>query len=510
MASLARRLAVAASAAALAVGCAHSRPPAFRCPAEGGPPWLEVESDHFTVKTDASGEEADRIARELEGMRTAQLAAWDGAFDPPGRLEVVVVRQAELRELLGDLYWDVAGYYAGGGRPRVVTGLVEKGTTAPHRWLDRKAWAEEEERHVLGHELAHHLVGQVLLRQPRWLSEGLAEYLAATRLDTWQGRPAAAVGLGDWEAWRKGRVPAAKVLAWRVDQVGEPYYGPSWLLVHWLVNRRGAAFAAYQQRLARAEDPAAAWKAVFPDLDPGDTGAMASLDSQLDAYLASPSSTPLRVMLPSDEPRLRRRTMPPPEVHALRAELFSTSPLPPEKARPMAEAEVDASLREDPTGLPLTLTLAEVGRKDDALRLGRAAAAARPDDWRGWAMLAAGAAGRDDLAAERLDALRRAAPLLPEEAWALNDVAWGLFEAGASGEALPLAARAARLAPGNPSVLDTWGAILADVGRCREALLAQRRAVDLLGERAQAEAAREIRNRLARIEAQCGRAGSSP
>ena len=44
----------AALLVALASGCAYSR--SFRCPAEGGPPWVEVESDHFVVKTDARGQ----------------------------------------------------------------------------------------------------------------------------------------------------------------------------------------------------------------------------------------------------------------------------------------------------------------------------------------------------------------------------------------------------------------------------------------------------------------------
>jgi tetratricopeptide (TPR) repeat protein len=449
----------------------------------------------------------------------AQLAAWDGRFDPPARLEVVLLRnQTELDEILdpslGTSFSRVAGYYAWGAQPRVVSGLLvdrdAPSLVLPPFQREREDIASSLESSILAHELAHHLAGQVLLRQPPWLGEGLAEYLAATRLGTWQGRPAAAVGLPAWKAWTERRVPAADLFAWSRGEPGAHLYSSSWLLVHWLANRRAAAFAIYQQRLARAEDPAAAWKAAFPDLDPGDGAAMASLDRELDTYLQSASYTPLRVLLPAVEPRLRRRQIPPPEVHALRAELFSTSLLPPKEARPRADAEIAASLREDPSGLSLALLLAAAGRKEEALKLGREASVAHPDDWRGWAMLAAGAEGRDDLAAERLTALRRAAALLRDDAWALNEVAWGLLEAGASGEAFPLAARAARLAPGNASVLDTWGAILADVGRCPEALLAQRRAVDLLGERAADEAAREIRDHLARIEAQCLGAPPAP
>lgn len=502
------RRAAAVALLSLAGGCAHS--PSFRCPAEGGPPWLEIQSDHFVLKTDVAGDQAERVIRELETMRTAELGAWDGALDPPARLEVVLVRtRSEFEELLDDR--QVQGYYAAGSRPRVVAGLFLEGrASAPHRWLELKAQEEAAAGEILRHELAHHLTFQVLLRQPRWLSEGMAEYLAAIKLGTWRGQPAAAVGLSARDAWKASRVPAVALFAWRHDGQHVDYYASSWLLVHWLVNRRGADFAAYQRRLARAQEPAAAWKAAFPDLDPADGAAMARLDRELDAYLASATNTPLRVMLPAIEPRLRRREIPPPEVHALRADLFLHGLLPPEASRPKAEKEVAASLREDPSGLPVALTLAEVGRREEATRLGRAGAAARPDDWRGWAMLAAGAADRDDLAAERLSALRRAAALLPDEAGALNDVAWGLFQAGAPGEAFPLAVRAARLAPANSSVLDTCGAILAALGRCEDALLAQHRAVDLLDLHAAPEAAREIRDRLDRIEAQCGGAIPAP
>ncbi len=498
------RRAAAVALLSLAGGCAHSR--SFRCPAEGGQPWLEIQSDHFVLKTDVAEDAAERVIRELEAMRMAELGAWDGAFDPPARLEVAVLRtKSEFRELLGDLFRFVEGYYAPRSRPRIVAGLfLEELASAPDLWLERTARERAAAGEVLRHELAHHLTFQVLLRQPRWLCEGMAEYLAAIKLGTWQGRPAAAVGLAGKNAWKAKRVPAAALFAWRSGELHEDHYASSWLLVHWLVNRRGADFAAYQQRLARAEEPAAAWKATFPDLDPADGAAMARLDRELDAYLVSATNTPLRVMLPAVEPRLRRREIPPPEVHALRADLFLHGLLPPEASRPKAEVEIAASLREDPSGLPVALTLAEVGRREEALRLGRAAAAARPDDWRGWTMLATGATGQDELDAERLSALRRAAALLPDEADALNDVAWGLFQAGAPGEAFPLAARAARLAPANPSVLDTYGAILAALGRCEDALLAQRRAVDLLDERAAPEAAREIHDRLDRIEAQCG------
>ncbi len=513
MARLARPPArLAAAAVLLASGCAHSA--SFRCPAEGGPAWVEVESDHFVVRTDAGSSAGERVARELEVLRMAELGAWDGPFDPPARLEVVVLRtRTEFLELLDPhLPAAVLGYYSWGARPRVVVGqMLDRDrlslTLPPFR--DREeARAEAEESRVLRHELAHHLLGQILLRQPSWLAEGMACYMEVTRLGTWQGRPAAAVGLPAWGAWAASRVPSAELLAWRPGERGGRYYDASWLLVHWLMNRRGAAFTADQGRLARAEDPVAAWKAEFPDLDPGDGAAMSRLDRELDDYLAARSYTALRVVLPAIEPRLRLRQMPPPEVHALRAELFLQAPVPRADAGVAAGSEMAASLVEDPSGLWLALLLPATDQRDRAVGLGRAAVAAHPEDWRGWVLLAGGLEGRDDLAAERLEALRRAAALLPDDAWPLNDVAWGLLQGGAPGEALPLAARAARLAPARAPVLDTGAAALAGAGRCQEALLTQRRAVDLV--RFEGPPAREIRDHLALVEARCGSGPKAP
>ena len=76
-----------------------------------------------------------------------------------------------------------------------------------------------ERDEVLRHELAHWVDDFFLLRQPRWLNEGLVQL-----------------------------------------------YGTSWLMVDSLANERGAQFNDFQRRLARAEDPQTAFWKSFPDL----------------------------------------------------------------------------------------------------------------------------------------------------------------------------------------------------------------------------------------------------
>ena len=110
---------------------------------------------------------------------------------------------------------------------------------------------------MLRHELAHYLAFHVLVRQPRWLAEGLATYLQTVVVGTYQGKPAAAVGLPP-------RTVPLDLLGAEPASVGKLLRGEdldylwSGLLVHWLVNQRSDEFADYQQRLARAEEPMAA------------------------------------------------------------------------------------------------------------------------------------------------------------------------------------------------------------------------------------------------------------
>jgi tetratricopeptide (TPR) repeat protein len=84
--------------------------------------------------------------------------------------------------------------------------------------------------------------------------------------------------------------------------------------------------------------------------------------------------------------------------------------------------------------------------------------------------------------AEAEAAYRKAIALLPGDATAYNDLAWFLAQSGRGAEALPMATKAAYLAPWDPNVLDTYAACLFLVGRCSDALRWERRAIDFIPE----------------------------
>ena len=80
------RAALTAGVALAALGCATLPP----CPAKGGPPWSELSTRHFHVRTDLAADDADELARRLEETRAVLMTlAWPNAPDPPGRWNVI-------------------------------------------------------------------------------------------------------------------------------------------------------------------------------------------------------------------------------------------------------------------------------------------------------------------------------------------------------------------------------------------------------------------------------------
>jgi len=66
--------------------------------------WLELETEHFTLRTDLPEEDARRAISDLELIRNALLAAgWHGETASPAHIGVVAVAsERELHEVLVD------------------------------------------------------------------------------------------------------------------------------------------------------------------------------------------------------------------------------------------------------------------------------------------------------------------------------------------------------------------------------------------------------------------------
>ncbi|HEX9291380.1 MAG TPA: hypothetical protein VF904_17805 [Anaeromyxobacteraceae bacterium] len=475
------RAALVVAMATLA-GCAHVRE-GFTCPARGGRPWRELTSDHFVLSTDRQSRAARALVEELEVARAALVAAaFRGGVDPPGRLHVVAFdRREELADFVDDEV--VHGWFGADldGEPFVVMAGV----------------TFRDVHEIVTHELAHQLAATLFVRQPRWFSEGVATYLETVTVDGDR------VLLGAASRHRLAeasvfRASSAQLFAW-AGEIEPRYYGRAWLLVHFLVNRRGPRFSAFQVRLSRAEEPAAAWAAQFPEYDPRQPGALERLDGDLGGYAGSGPYTVLSLPFERPEVNPSERLLDASEVHALHLSIPSRDP----DARPGdRDAEVAEALREDP-GHPTALALkARRLPPAERVRLAREAVATHPRSWRAWAFLGAALRGGDREA--RLEALRRSVELAPENPRALDALARELVRAGSGEEALPLARRAIARAPWNAAAFDTAAAASAALGRCADALHLQQRAVDLLADELPAERRQEVVRTLDTYRARCG------
>ncbi len=469
-------------------GCATGAP--FVCPARGGPVWHDVGSDHFVLRTDLDLEEANRLLARLERVRTAVISAlFDEVPASRGAVEVVAFRsEAEYREFAPR---GVDAYYlrSAGGPPRIVL----------------SGRLDGRQRAMLAHELTHHYLSSVFVRQPRWFSEGMATLMESVGDQI------------DGQVMTVGRAPAARLvrlrnpenratvralLAWEGGSTPEysalDFYGASWLLVHFLAYRTPEHFADLQRRLVRGESPAEAWRGAFPEWDPARPRALEGLDLALEAYLGAEAQMRYRRVRETWTGEPEVRTIPPAEVHAIRLVLWNQGP---DKGAGALRAEVDEALAEDPDH-PIALQFLASLTGQPALPLARRAVRSHQDDPRAWTFLALSLKG-DEHDAERLTAYRTAATLAEGNAAALHNLAIELLAQGQSGQALPVEREAVRLAPWSPPLLDGYAAILLDLGKCADAVVVQQRALEVLSEQASEAARQALKERLQEIRAHC-------
>jgi hypothetical protein len=449
----------------------------FRCPAKGGAPWRELKTAHFRLDTDAGEIEARSMARDLEHMHALLLQALLGEqVDLPGHVRVLAFSDPkDFREMSGQ--HDVTGYYtrARFGEPTIVLSAVSL----------------RDNPDLVAHELAHHISFYLYPVQPPWFAEGLAEWVQTVAARARDMQPAtgshithgttgshfSAAGLvpGHLVSWfqlDRRPMPVKEILAWN-GAVAEANAGRghlwSWTLYHYLWNKRSKAFSDYQKRLADSADPAESWRLAFPDYDPQNGAAMAALDAALADHLSSGRFTFYRVEAKADA-SFEANALSSSELHLLIFHARRGRPTPEQRASVVAEA-----LAEDP-GSPHAGVLQQMQAHEGGMSLEalRAAANGRPGDWIGWFHL-----GSTPFVpvGEREAALRKAVQLNPENALALNNLAWLLVTADRAREALPFANRSLDLAPWNAATVDTLAEVAARLGKCKQALQLARRAV---------------------------------
>ncbi len=455
-------------------GCSH-RALRADCPAEGGHAWHEVRSAHFLVRTNLDPVPARKVTLDLEKYRRALLRAWSRDFDPPGRLEVIVLRtRGQLAE------FDASGY--SGFTAFTVRGPVIVMDGGGDIYSGKAA-----ARNVQAHELAHYLSRFMLVRQPRWFAEGLATYLETVSLGK-EGTEAV-IGLPHAQSLAYVRLARWMKLEglWRWDQelrsIEDPtgHYASSWLWVYYLMEEHGQRFSDFQVRLALAEDPKKAFEEAFAGA--GD------LEEGLRRFIERGNFPRRAVPMPQVPVELEIREMEGAEVHALRARLhLMGSGRDWKEQSEQVQLEVAQGVSENPTNVSVALLQASfISNAQEHLAVAETLVKARPDEGLAWGLLGRALQRARSPVDLQEQAYVRAVELLPDDANAHNELAWFYVVTNAPRRGYDSALRALQLAPFSPEIVDTYAAVLFGMGRCSRSINAQRRAIDLLHER-QAEA----------------------
>jgi hypothetical protein len=360
-------------------------------PAEGGPVWTELTSEHFTVWTDADPSRVCELIRKMERFRHVVAAVAYPTTPSSGRALAVVVRNnRELSEINN------------GGEARAFSIDAMPPLWQPIVLLSLTGSGQR----TMVHELTHLVSFSVLHHQPRWLAEGMAAYFESAQLDAMQTR--VLVGAATLRYGSNTRMaPVAETFDWgrmQSEPQERPLYQTAWALFAFLINEHKAELAHYLWLIDRTGDPARgplrerqqhAWEQAFPSLPVGD------LDARLRDWLEHGSHQELTFHVrPRDMPITARR-LSDADTYAIRAFLLG-GPTPEQRTRELEERSRALAL--EPTNVLAWIYKVVDGEKPTA-GVGRAIAAAHPGDWRAW-WLAAMALEADDGDPSELDHVR--------------------------------------------------------------------------------------------------------
>jgi hypothetical protein len=358
---------------ALMVACGPVFPP---LPSRGGPSWIEVQSEHFTLWTDAPAERGHELMRELELRRQLLLTAMNHARSA-GPAFVIAVRSA--RE---------ASVYL----PEGAIAAAWDARDPTHQPGILLAANSEDHHHAVSHELTHVISSGLIKNQPHWLAEGIATYFEMVDL---HGK-SVQIGIPRDDRLITLRVSrplsAAGLFACQDPRcMDERYYATSWALISFLVNQRYQQLRRYLARLNELPDgqQAQAWAEVFRDLP------LDQLDRELSRWVVSGKVLLPRVEVAVHEVPTRERSLGDADVLAARSLLDLHF-----KGVGPAHIAAEEALAIDRTNLIARLINTELTH-EIAPTDARATAAAYPEDWRAWRLVELAVRGEPEAEAAR-------------------------------------------------------------------------------------------------------------
>jgi hypothetical protein len=343
----------------LLVACGAAVP---ALPSRGGPAWVELQSDHFTLWTDAGAARGTELIEQMESQHQIVFGIALAGYPTEGRIFAIALRDSyEIHSYLDDMFTAVSFPEDNalnlpfimlpadlGGRPTVVT-----------------------------HELTHVISAVAIKHQPVWFAEGLARFFETTKLDA----DKANVTVGDplpeqlMAAHRFPLLPGPQLFACKKMSCRDgQFYATSMLLFAYLINQRQPQLAAFQELVAHgAPHP---WETAFPDLPPE------AIDREVLAWQHQGQHKIWKYTARLARTTMHQRTLADSEVLAVRA-LMTLENQGDTPATRKAIAEARAA---DPTNLMAVLVENQRARIVP-IDLAHQMTKLHPEDWRSWMLV---------------------------------------------------------------------------------------------------------------------------
>ncbi len=255
--------------------------------------WVRAESEHFIGYSD--GKDADLTADMVRLERfDALLRSRLGIPDDHGqtRLTVFFVRTIDaVQKLMPGKSRNVAGFY---------TASVEGALAVVPRASGGSGKFDLSSDIILFHEYAHHVMFQSFSASyPAWYIEGFAEFMSTAEFDkdgkAKLGLPALhrAYGLLLGESVGASRLLTASISDIKPEDM-DPFYGRSWLLVHYLsfTQARAGQLTKYLTLINKGVGSLDAAQQAFGDLKVLDRDLAHYLTASKISYLSLQKAVP--------------------------------------------------------------------------------------------------------------------------------------------------------------------------------------------------------------------------
>jgi Flp pilus assembly protein TadD len=197
--------------------------------------WTEVRSDHVTVITDAGEKDGRHVRDRFEEMRTAfGLLFGRASINQPVPLEIVAFRNTKEMRQYSPTF---------NGKVVELSGFFQQAEDKDFIVVDM---SREDSWQTVFHEYAHVLLNSNFQPTAPWFDEGFAEYLSSMKVTP--GNIIVGQTIPEAAFLMQGNTPLHLLELFQVQHHSETYnvtgsrremfYVESWLVVHYLFDKR--------------------------------------------------------------------------------------------------------------------------------------------------------------------------------------------------------------------------------------------------------------------------------